>query len=360
MKKTLAVTLVLTLCLSVAFIAMAETSDPVTTLTEGRWVYSFPVDGLGDFGYYFHFYKDVPGYDNVYYAGFALNQLNFAGTWAVEKADYEYAVYMDREDEEPVTGTAPYTIIFSDWNGNPVESCGYDGEFLYNDMDVIYGMYSGPAIYTHDTDVEGGKFASLYSEEKDMPIMSFVSEEDPTCTMTIYHNGRYMDLVNMMVEGNWAMETLEDGSRVYTLTPDEDYDTPAVFTVTADSSTAHYANDDGDEMDMSAVATGPAVAYTMLGSFTFMEGVDATMTLALYEDGTCILEADVFGNVAVLDRGAWTMAEDGYTIDFVFTAADVGEVSTTLNPETYAVELAYTQAGTELGDVDVTLTMVVE
>ncbi len=358
MKKLIAIILTLAMCLYMLSFAAAEETDPAKLLTEGRWVLSFPVEGLGDFGYNFHFYEDVPGYGGVFYAGFASNQMNFAGTWKVEAIEREYTVYMSRQDTEIVSGTAPYTVSFCDWKGNVLDQCAFDGEYLYNTMETIYGMYSAPFAYKHDTDPENSPFAAVYAAEQDVAIMSFVADEDATCTVTIYHNGRYMDLVGMMVEGTWAMEEQEDGTRVYTLTPEDDTDTPAVLTVAADGATAHYVNEDDEEMDMSAASTGPAVSYTMTGVYPFMEGVDAAMTLSMYEDGTCALVADVFGNTATLDSGAWSLGEDGFTFSFTFVKA--GEASSELNMETYAPELHYTQAGTDLGDVDVTLALVVE
>ena len=80
MKKLLAIVLSLMLCLSACSFAAAEETDPAKILTQGVWNYAFAVEGMNDFVYYFHFYEDVPGYGGVFYAGFALNQLNFAGT----------------------------------------------------------------------------------------------------------------------------------------------------------------------------------------------------------------------------------------------------------------------------------------
>jgi hypothetical protein len=354
MKKFLALVMALTLCLTAVSFASAEDTDPADVLTDGVWSYSFPVEGMGDFVYYFHFYKDVPGYGGVFYAGFALNQLNFAGTWTVDATEREYTVYMNHGDQETVTATAPYTITFYDWNGNVLDACAFDGEKIYNDMETVYGMYSSPCVYEHVTDVENSKFASTYAEEKDMTILSFVAE-DPTCTMTIYHTGRYMDLVGMMVEGNWSMTENEDGSRVYTLTPDLEEDVPAVLTISADGATAHYVNNDGEEMDMTSTTGGPAVSYAFNGSYSFMEGVEAAMTLNLYDDNTCEVSVDVFGTVATLDTGAWSMADDGYT--FNFTLVKAGEVSSELNSETYQPELHYVQTGTDIGDIDTVLTL---
>ncbi len=358
MKKIFA--LLLALCMLLSCAAFAEEADPAKTLTEGRWIYSFPVEGMGDFTYFFHFYEDVPGYGGVYYAGFALNQLTFAGPWTVEKADIEYDCYAQWGDQETVKGTAPYTVTFYDWDGNVVDQCGFDGAILYNDMTAINGAYSGPSYYTHDTDPENSKFKDSYEAEKGMALVDFIAD-DPTCTLTLYHNGRYMDLVNMMVEGNWGMTQNADGTRTYALTPDDlDIDTPATLTLAADQVDGLYVNEDGTEMTLHNVKMmGPKEVAKMAGSFPLMEGVDVVCTLSLKDDATCELSADVFGNVAVLDAGTYAKAADGYNFVFTFTAA--GEVTSQFNAEFTGIELNYQQLATpNLGDVIVTLALVAQ
>ena len=356
MKKLLAVVLALVLCLSATCFAVAE-DDPDKLLTEGRWTYSFFVEGRGDYVFYFHFYDDVPGFGKVFYGGWANNGQAEAGTWTVEAAEKEYAVYMVRGDQDMKTGTAPYTVSFYDFSGDLLGQCGFDGEYLYHDMEMGSGAYASPNGYAHDADA--GKYPAVYEAEKGVPVLDFISPEDETCTMTVYHNGTYLDMISIMVEGVWAMEQAEDGTRTYTLTPAEDGDTPAVLTVAADGQTAHYVNDDGDEMDLVTTQTGPAVKHTLQGSYAIAAyGVDAAMTLTLYDDNTCELVADVMGNAASFDKGGWELGADGYTLTFHFVSGL--EVSSELNAETYLPQVHYTQAGTKIGDIDTVLTLIKE
>lgn len=354
MKKLFAIILALALCLSMASFAGAESAD---ALTEGRWAYSFTAEGYGEYVYYFHFYKDVPGFGNLFYAGFANNGIAFAGTWSVEEAEFAYSdVSISRDSDEKLEGAAPYTISFFDWNGNLLDTCGYDGEYIYNTMESIYGMYSAPNRYFHDTE---GKFASTYEEEKGVTVVDFVSPDDATCTVTLYHNATYMDMMDIMVEGSWAMAENEDGSRVYTLTPAEEGDAPATLTVAADGQTAHYANEEGTEADLENAKKGPELAHVLKGVFNIAAyGMDANLTMNLYDDGTCELIAEVAGREAKLDGGAWQLGEDGFTITLTMTKA--GQLTSELNMETYLPEVHYTQEGTDIGDIDTVLTLVKE
>ena len=65
-------------------------TDPMEMITDGYYTYSFSVEGYGQFDNYFHFYKEAPVVGAVFYAGFATNQVTFAGTYTVEKKDYAY------------------------------------------------------------------------------------------------------------------------------------------------------------------------------------------------------------------------------------------------------------------------------
>lgn len=77
--------------------------------------------------YFFHFYDEVPGIGKVYYAGFALNQIVFSGTYEVVEESHDYACWADRDEFDAAgegadvpTGTAPYTVNFYDFDGNLV------------------------------------------------------------------------------------------------------------------------------------------------------------------------------------------------------------------------------------------------
>ncbi len=341
-------------------------NDPLEMITQGYYTYSYPVEGLGDFGYYFHFYKEAPVIGSVFYAGFALNQITFTGTYTVEEKPFDYACFPDRESSqvegaEVPTGTAPYTVTFFDWDGNVIDSCGFDGDVLYNDMDVITGIGGGPNYYTHDTDGEASKYNELYQGEVGMAYLDFIGTDSATSTLTLYHNGTYMDLVNMMVEGTWTMAETGSGYE-YTLTPNSDSDMAAVLTVSSDKLTASYAPAEGDSVIMSNVSeAGPKVFQTMAGAIPIPgqeEGVNADLICLLFDDGTCTVTAAAFGQDMPMDAGTYTMGADGFTITFQFDTA--GEIVSALNPELGQVTIQYVQAGTNLGDVDTTLAIVTE
>lgn len=344
----------------------APSTDPLEMITQGRYIYSYPVDGLGDFTYFFHFYEEEPVIGSVYYAGFALNQINFTGTYQVEEKEYEYHCYATRADAEaagegtePPAGTAPYTITFYDWEGNEMDSCGFDGEILYHDMENIKAVGGGNAYYVHDTDGADSKFAETYEGEVGQAYLDFVGEEDATSTLTLYHNGTYMDLVNMMVEGSWSMEETTDGY-TYTLTPESDADTAAVLAVASDRLTASYTPDGGEAVSMvNTSEAGPKVFQTMAGKVPIPgQEIEADVTVVLYNDETCKVSAAAFGQEIPLDEGTYSMGDNGFTITFVFDAA--GEVVSALEAESGQVSIQYVQAGTQLGDLDVTLSIVTE
>jgi hypothetical protein len=87
----------------------------------------------------------------------------------------------------PPSGVAPYTITFFDFDGNEIESCGYDGDFLYNDLATIAGSGSGPLKYAHDI-VEDSEFNDSYDGEIGVKYLEFVSPDDDTATITLSHN----------------------------------------------------------------------------------------------------------------------------------------------------------------------------
>lgn len=338
-------------------VVSAEEASPMEKITEGYYSYSYEVEGLGEFPYYFHFYEEQPVLGSVFYAGFAMNQITFTGTYTVEEKEFEYACFATREDSMvegavPPTGTAPYTITFYDWDGNEMDSCGFDGDVLYQDMDVITGIGGGPNYYYHDTEPETSKLADFYEAEVGVTYLEFVAAEEETSTIALYHNGTYLDLVNMLVEGTWAMEESEEGL-VYKLTPYTESDVPATLIVTVDKAAATYTLDGGDSLDMINTAqSGPKAMMTLAGEAPIPgQEINAELVGSLYEDGTCTLIAAAFGQEIPLDAGTYSVAEDGYTVTFQFDAA--GELVSELGEA--GAQLHYVQAGTNLGDVDTTL-----
>ena len=334
----------------------ASSDDPMEAITEGYYTYGYEV---GDMlmSYYFHFYEEQPVLGKVFYAGMCMNQINFAGTYNVVEEDYDYSCYATREDQESdkkTEGTAPYTVYFYDWDGNEMDKCGYDGDNLYSNMTAITGVGGNDVILAHDTDGENSKYAETYEAEVGQIYASYVSEEDATSTVALYHNGRYLDMVNMMVEGNWTMAETADGYE-FTLTPDSDSDTAAVLAVTSDFSTATYTPDGGEAVALvNNKDAGPAVSFTLTGTIAIPgQDVDADLVGKLYDDGTVTLTASAFGTDMDIDAGTYTV-DSSYVYTFEFDNA--GELTSGFGDT--GAEVEYVQSGHEIfGDIDEVLTI---
>lgn len=337
-----------------------KSTDPLDMIKDGRYVYSFTAEGHGDFTAFFHFYEEAPELGAVFYVGYTNNGTTFTGTYTVEMKDYEYAVYMTRDEVvaagEKTTGVAPYTITFFDWEGNEMDRCGFDGTTIYNDMDVITGMGGGNIIYTHDTDLENSMYKAVYEAEAGVAYLDFVSESDETSTLTLFHNMTYRDLVNMMVEGTWSIEKQGDGSNHFILTPNDGSAT-STLKVSSDRMSANYAAEGEQEIAMINTATLAAkVTYLFEGVQNIAQyGTDAAVTLSLYDDNSCTITADVFGNIADIDQGTYQMAVDGYTFEFTFDGA--GSLQSTLNPDTKEISLQYVGETKDLGAFDTSLVL---
>lgn len=226
---------------------VSASTDPLEMITEGYYSYTYPVDGMDDMCAFFHFYEEQPVLGSVFYASFAWNQITYVGTYTVEEKESAYKCIANRDDQtaEPTVyteGTAPYTVTFYDFAGNELGACGFDGEILYNDT-AIGGTGVTECMMYHDAD-PASEYMATYEGEVGVAYLDFVAE-DPTSTLTLYHNGRYMDLVNMLVEGTWSMAEGADGYE-YTLTPDSDSDTGAVVAVATDEQTCVYTPGDGE------------------------------------------------------------------------------------------------------------------
>lgn len=338
----------------------APSTDPLTMIYEGYYSYTYPIEGMDDMCAFFHFYPEAPVIGSVFYASYAWNQIVFAGTYTVEKVDHEYTVWESREASlaegaEKITGTAPYTITFYDFDGNLLDSCGYDGEKLYNDMTVITGTGGADSIYSHDIQGEASPYVGTYNGELGMTYLSFVNPEDPTCTVALEHNGSYTDLVSVMVQGKWVMAEGAEGTYEFTLTPNESYDVGAKLVVAADKMSATYTSDDGETVMelVNASTTGPKLKYQLKGQFDVGAGM-ADVVLDLYDDGNCEIYMSAFGSRLDLDKGTYTLGADGYTITCNFETA--GELSTYLSEA--GVSMDFVQAGSMFGDLNIKLDFV--
>lgn len=332
-----------------------ETSseDPMEKITQGRYFYGYNAGGDLDMSYFFHFYEEQPVLGKVFYAGFAINQIYFHGTYEVTEEPYEYACWPSREESvaaeegaEIPTGTAPYTITFYDFDGNELDKCGFDGDNVYNDMKVITGVGGENAIY-HFDDPEG-EHKDVYDGEVGYAVVDIDGVDDPTCQLRLWHTGRYQDLVGMEIEGTWTMEQGEDAV-TYTLTPDDDTDTGAVVVVNNDG-TATYTPDGGDPVEMKQAGA------TLTGSFTGegpeVSGATTSVALEMYSDGTAKASISAFGTDMPLDEGTWE-SEDDSTFKFILSTA--GDL-TSEPGEDGTPTVHYVQAGSPVGDLDVVLT----
>lgn len=335
-----------------------QSTDPVEMITEGYYSYTYPVDGMDDMCAFFHFYEEQPVLGSVFYAGYAWNQITYVGTYQVEEKESSYSCIANRADQqaEPkkmTEGTAPYTVTFYGFDGTELGACGFDGEILYNDS-AIAGTGAEQCMFYHDVDAASPHMAT-YEGETGVAYLDFVAE-DPTSTLTFYHNGRYMDLVSMMVEGSWTMAEGAGGYE-YTLTPDSDSDTGAVVAVASDEQTCTYTPEDGEAVSMTNVrVSGPAETMTMTGTTPIPgQETQADIKGSLYDDGTVRVVASAFGSEIELDAGTWSMGDDGYTVTFQFDNA--GELVSSLGGSGAALQ--YVAASEMLGDIDAELVIAI-
>lgn len=354
MKKTLAMILVLAMAVMMFSACAGETTsteppvdsqpetqatepqveenhptDPLEMITDGYYTYGYTAEGYGDFTYFFRFYEEDPVLGSVFYAGLLNNGVQFAGLYTVEEAECAYECYPDREAASTEggvmqTGTAPYTVSFYDWQGNLIDQCAYDGDILYNDLEAISAMASGPVLYHHDIEGENSKFAETYAAEMGVAYLEFVGVEDNLASVSLAHNRTYVDLVGMIVEGTWEIAPNADGGYDYTLVNDEG-EKDAVLSVSADTRTAVYTKADGS-LELNMVNAAPEVveeAARYSGVMPTDYGADANVSLVLYVDNTATVMMEIFGNEAQLDQGTYEVAEDGV---ITFTFENAGEI----------------------------------
>ena len=373
MKKMTALLLGLTLALAPAAVSAEETEaetavesaaeeigaeDPID-LTDTYYSYGYDVGFFMD--YFMHFYGEVPGFGQVFYAGFALNQIVFTGTYEVIEEEREYACWPDREtltsageNAEIPTGTAPYTIIFYDFDGNEIDRCAMDEEHIYNDMKNLTGVGGENATLNLDTDPENSKFAADYAAEQAVSVLSLIDPDDDTATLDLKVNGKYDDLVVFYVEGTYSMN--EDQTEII-LTPDSEEDEGATVTLNEDG-TYTYVSTDGTEVTL-VVVEGPEVAYAFTGTIPVpgMEGTEADLICELYSDETVEIYADFMGNRMDIDQGTYEI--DMETYSFTFSFDNAGEIVSYSDGETMLMDYA-ASAVEPFGDIEQTLTFAAE
>ena len=279
----------------------AADMDPLEMLTNGVYGYTYNV-GFDNTNF-FHFYEEQPVFGKIWYAGFVVSQITFYGTYEVKEEAFDWACWEGRtaeeNQEEKKTGTAPYTIYFYDLNGTELDQCGFDGENLYQTMENITFQGSGNQIYKY-AGFDSQEYTDYYSGELGQRLVDLVGDDDRTSTLQIFHTGRYDDLVNYEIEGDWTASE-EGDAIVYTLTPDDKTESVVKLTVNGDG-TAVYAPDGGDEVAMHSL-TGPSAVWNFNGDGPEVaEGVTCALTLSLMDDGSAQLDADAFGNILTIDQ----------------------------------------------------------
>lgn len=334
MKKLFALLLCLALTLSLVPAAFAE---GVPEIADTYFAYGYNASADLWMDYFFHFYGEVPGLGQVFYAGYALNQITYTGTYEIVAEEREYQCWPDRaaveaagEGAEAPAGTAPYTIIFYDFDGNELDRCAMDEDHIYNDMQNLTGIGGDHAVYNLDADPENSEFAKEYEGEVAVVMLSLVNPEDDTATLDLKINGKYDDLVVLYVEGTYSMN--EDQS-VITLTPDDDSDPGATVTLNEDGTYA-YVSTDGDEVTLAAVKAAE-VAYALKGEIPVpgMDGTMADFVCDLYNDGNAVLYADFMGNRMDVDQGTYDIDMETYSFNIHFENA--GDITT----EGYAADM---------------------
>lgn len=336
----------------------AISDDPIEKLTQGYFMYEYNTadDGSGmSMSNYFHFYKEAPVIGGVFYAGFAINQINFVGTYKVEEKPYDYNCYADRaavQAETYTTGTAPYTITCYDFDGNEMATLGYDGNIIYNNAEALTCVSTRDNMFLFD---DGSQYPDVYAGEVGQKYLDFVADDDATASLTLYHNGTYLDMMVFMVEGTWAMEEGADGY-TYKLTPNSSSDTPATAVVALDKATAVYTPDDGDAMKMTNTATtGPKAQFKLVGQIPVpgQDNMFADFIGLMLDDGTVTITASMSGFETQIDQGTWTAQDNGYAFDFNFDNA--GALTSGLG-EAGAV-LQYVGTSEVLGAIDTTMVL---
>jgi hypothetical protein len=325
-----------------------DSEDPIESLPGSIYYFGYEVEGLGTMVQFFHFYPDDLGIGQVFYAGYAWNQITFSGTYTVEEASFDYEVLTEYQNEETITGTAPYTITFYDWDGNVLDQAGYDGEYVYNTTDnVNCDAMTGGGHYRQSKADETAlaDYADTFDGELGIAYLTFVSPDDESATVTLNTNGSYNDMAIFAVDGTWSVS-----GDTYTLTPDSDSDNGATLSLQEDG-TYTYVSTDGTELTMS-LSTAAAVAYTFAGTFD-LAGMEATLTINAYDDGTCDAIAGMSGVEMPVDQGTWS-ADESFTFTFEFDNA--GECVSEFGGDT-GVQVNYSQSGVEaIGGGDITAT----
>jgi len=317
MKKSLWLTFLLVVVLVVSALAMTgcknvteeqdqpEITEEVTNQPAEEIMEDIPVYCQG---YFERMTQDIYQSILVFHTDgtFYLSKLNegafSAGYWELVDGEKEYATENDGE-----LAVASQYFVLTHFDGT-VEEVAYADDMLWGIQ--LIGFKSN---MTHMPDKEWN-----VEDETAVTVVEFQLEGDNYSTLQLAHNGTYEDTLSAYVEGTWTV----DGN-TYTLVPDGESEA-CMLVVAEDGMSAVYTALDGTEMNLIVPAPeGPVALMTMDG---------ASMTLELYDDGTCaILYGD---NVAV--EGTYAFAD--YALSLTLDGVDV---PVAMDADTHAFSFDY-------------------
>ena len=336
MKKMLALCLVALLALCCLVSASAE--EP--KMTDGYYFYLIPDMGISSF---VHFNED-----GTYYASYLGGASLDAGTYEVVDQTVEYFEDLDgdgvADSEGGQTLTADKAVILRSFLSTGEQVIAFADDTLM-DMDLA-GMAHHRNL-AHKADYAYNPVV----DETPITIAEFYAHGSTGDAIFFGHDGSFTDGTGDMLRfGTW---TVADPDTYDLLFDDE---TTGTFAFNADHTAATMTV--GDEVtelvaDVNAAALG-APLYFLNGSLEIENPEYGTIPYDLagemYADNTVKLQIVAYGNAIDLDQGTWALADNGYTINFVFDNA--GEIASALNMETYAVTVHYVYNGSANGDID--------
>lgn len=252
---------------------------------------------------YIHFNEDGTYYGS-YFGGSVLE----AGTWELVDEPTTYAVDdngdgMGKVDEGESTAESTQTIIMTNYaTGTPVRVAYVDDTL----MDISLGGMANNRYMKHDAEY-------AYDPEKDeVPIQLYVyyANNDIGSTFILNHNKTFEDVTGDVYDsGTWEMT----GAGEYTLT--YEFGGSAVLAVNGKSAT--LTKNDGTVIelkdDYKEDVAGAVVLTMSAENVEIGLGYPGTLRLECYEDMTCSLIIDLYGNVVPLDSGTYEISA-GYTL----------------------------------------------
>ncbi len=245
MKKSFKIlAVILCLCMAVSVFGACNSDNPNPSpsptgstergLTDGMFHFFFDSEGR-EFHHYIHFYES-----GMYYFSDLNGNSKVIGNYEVKDETKEINYAATREDkvnEVVSTITVNKMVYFKDMDGNVVGTAGYvpaDGK-LYGVVWEVGMKFANEQVY--EQQASDWVPTSAMGEETGVALFTYEDKDDTSCYVEINHNGTFVDMMDMMIEGTWT----KDGD-TYTLQDPDSSDT-AKLTVNGD--TATYVGYDG-------------------------------------------------------------------------------------------------------------------